>query len=45
MHIIQIKKIMTEKKKFLILAMGMGVTGVIIGGLIIWNLLTTMTNP
>jgi len=45
MHIIQIKKIMTEKKKFLILAIGMGITGVIIGGVIVWNLLTNMINP
>ncbi|MGD8708237.1 MAG: hypothetical protein PVI88_06100 [Nitrosopumilaceae archaeon] len=29
---------MTEKKNFLILAIGMGVIGVIIGGITIWNL-------
>jgi len=29
---------MTEKKNFLILAIGMGLVGVIIGGLSIWNL-------
>ena len=40
----QIKK-MPEKKNFLILAIGMGVIGVIIGGYTIWNMLIEVLYP
>ena len=36
---------MPEKKNFLILAIGMGVIGVIIGGITIWNLLNEVWKP
>ena len=36
---------MSEKKKFLILAIGMGVIGVIIGGITIWNMINGVLNP
>jgi len=36
---------MPEKKNFLILAIGMGVIGVIIGGFTIWNLLNEVLEP
>ena len=39
-----IKK-MPEKKNFLILAIGMGVIGVIIGGYTIWNMLIEVLYP
>jgi len=36
---------MTEKKNFLILAIGMGIIGVIIGGITIWNLVNETLTP
>ena len=36
---------MSEKKNFLILAIGMGFIGVIIGGYTIWNLIQENINP
>ena len=36
---------MAEKKNFLILAIGMGVIGVIIGGITIWNLVNETLSP
>jgi hypothetical protein len=36
---------MPEKKNFLILAIGIGVIGVIIGGITIWNMLIDVLNP
>jgi len=44
MHIKQIKK-MPEKRNFLILAIGLGVIGVIIGGVTIWNFVSGMIKP
>ena len=43
MHIVLDK--MAEKKNFLILAIGMGVIGVIIGGVTIWNLVNETLSP
>jgi hypothetical protein len=36
---------MAEKKNFLILAIGMGVIGIIIGGITIWNLVNETSSP
>jgi hypothetical protein len=36
---------MVEKRNFLILAMGLGVIGVIIGGVTIWNLVNNWIEP
>ena len=36
---------MSEKKNFLILAIGMGAIGVIIGGITIWNMIKDVLNP
>lgn len=36
---------MAEKKNFLILAIGLGVIGVIIGGITIWNLANSLIEP
>jgi len=36
---------MSEKKNFLILAIGMGVIGVIIGGISIWNMISEKIFP
>jgi len=36
---------MPERKNFLLLAIGMGVIGIIIGGITIWNMTTTLFNP
>ena len=36
---------MTEKRNFLILAMGLGVIGVIIGGVTIWSLVNNWIEP
>ena len=36
---------MSEKKNFLILAIGMGVIGVIIGGITIWNIVNESLPP
>ncbi len=36
---------MPEKKKFLIFAIGVGVAGIIIGGITIWNMVNEITNP
>jgi hypothetical protein len=44
MHIAQNKK-MPEKKNFLILAIGIGVIGVIIGSITIWNMINEVLNP
>jgi len=40
-----VKDEMTEKKNFLILAIGMGIIGVIIGGITIWNLVNETLTP
>ena len=47
MHIISVKvvKKMAEKKNFLILAIGLGVIGVIIGGITIWNVASDLIEP
>ena len=44
MHMAQGKK-MPEKKKFLIVAIGVGVVGIIIGGITIWSMVQEITNP
>ncbi len=45
MHIVYDKnQKMPEKKNFLILAIGIGVIGVIIGGITIWNMLIDVLN-
>ena len=31
---------MSERKNFLLLAIGMGIAGIIIGGVTIWNVIT-----
>lgn len=36
---------MVEKKNFLILAIGLGVAGVIIGGITIWNVANSLMVP
>jgi hypothetical protein len=36
---------MAEKKNFLLLAAGIGVIGIIIGTITIWNMLTNLLNP
>jgi hypothetical protein len=36
---------MVEKKRFLILAVGLGAAGVIIGGITIWNLVNDLLKP
>jgi len=36
---------MSEKKNFLILAIGMGAIGVIIGGISIWNMISEKIFP
>jgi len=36
---------MTERKNFLILAIGLGVIGVIIGGITIWNAANSLLQP
>ncbi len=36
---------MSEKKNFLILAIGIGAVGVIIGTITIWNMLNEVLNP
>jgi len=36
---------MAEKRNFLILAIGLGVVGVIIGGVTIWNLANSLIEP
>jgi hypothetical protein len=36
---------MAEKKNFLILAIGIGVIGIIIGGITIWNLVNETLSP
>ena len=35
---------MAERKNFLILAIGIGVVGVIIGGITIWNMISNVLN-
>jgi len=46
MHIVHHKiKNMVEKKSFLILAIGVGIIGIIIGGIIIWNSTNNIFNP
>jgi hypothetical protein len=36
---------MAEKRNFLILAIGLGVVGVIIGGITIWNFANNLIGP
>jgi hypothetical protein len=36
---------MVEKRSFLIFAIGMGIAGIIIGGVIIWNSAKIVLNP
>jgi hypothetical protein len=36
---------MVEKRNFLILAIGLGVIGVIIGGVTLWNLVNNLIEP
>jgi hypothetical protein len=36
---------MEKKKNFLILAIGMGIIGVIIGGISIWNVASDLLQP
>jgi len=36
---------MPEKKNFLLLAIGMGVAGIIIGGITIWNMASDLLKP
>lgn len=36
---------MAEKRNFLILAMGLGAAGIIIGGIIIWNITNKLIEP
>jgi hypothetical protein len=36
---------MIEKRSFLILAIGLGVAGVIIGGITIWNFANNLIEP
>jgi len=36
---------MQERKNFLLLAIGMGVVGVIIGGITIWNMASDLLKP
>jgi len=38
-------KNMVEKKSFLIFAIGVGIAGIIIGGVIIWNSAKIVLNP
>ena len=38
-------QIMTEKKNFLLFAIGLGVAGVIIGGITIWNSISELISP
>lgn len=46
MHIIHPKiKKMAEKRNFLIFAIGIGIIGIIIGGVIIWNSANNILNP
>ena len=36
---------MVEKRNFLILAIGLGIVGVIIGGITIWNVVNSLMSP
>ena len=36
---------MAEKRNFLILAIGLGVVGIIIGGITIWNFTNNLLEP
>ena len=36
---------MAEKRNFLILAIGLGVAGIIIGGITIWNFVNNLIRP
>ena len=36
---------MAEKKNFLILAIGLGAIGIIIGGITIWNMASSLLEP
>ncbi len=40
-----INQIMAEKKNFLLFAIGLGVTGIIIGGFTIWNSVSGLISP
>ena len=47
MHIVQVRVVekLAEKKNFLILAIGVGVFGIIIGGITIWNMASNLLEP
>jgi hypothetical protein len=36
---------MPERKNFLLLAIGMGIAGVVIGGITIWNMTSDLLKP
>jgi hypothetical protein len=36
---------MAEKRNFLILAIGLGIAGVVIGGITIWNFVNNLFTP
>jgi len=36
---------MAEKRNFLMLAIGLGVVGIIIGGITIWNFVSNLIEP
>lgn len=36
---------MVEKRNFLILAIGLGVVGILIGGITIWNFVNNLIGP
>ena len=36
---------MAERKNFLLLAIGMGALGIIIGGITIWNMVSSFMEP
>ncbi len=38
-------KVMPEKKNFLLMAIGLGILGVIIGGYTIWNSISELFSP
>ena len=41
----RLKQKMAEKRNFLILAIGLGVVGIIIGGITIWNFVNNLIEP
>jgi hypothetical protein len=36
---------MTEKRNFLILAIGLGILGIVIGGITLWNFANNLLEP